>query len=292
MTRGAGRSFGTLVCLGAILQLGGSATALLGLHTLARCYFAWPSSRETASPSVCMKPIAVVGFHLFVPVALLLGVLLSTAALGVWQVGHSLRAVKRLDQMLGPVVSDQPGALTVAVSQARAKRVEMRWDEAPYGACMGFLRPRVVVSSALLEVLGHDELVAVLAHEERHRRRRAPLRRLLARATVRAFFYLPALGDLLASHLVEEEIVADRESLALVGKRPLLRALTKLSRTAHPGGVAPAFGDVSALSYRLRALQAGVIARPPLSRRRVSASVAALGLLALLVLWMPLGGIS
>jgi Zn-dependent protease with chaperone function len=292
MTRGAGRSFATLVCLGAVLELGGAATAFLGLHTLARCYSTWPPGRETTSPAVCMKPIPGAGFHLFVPVALLLTLLLLTAAFGALQFWRSLRAARRLHEMLGPIVPEQPGELLAAVSSARAKRVEMRRDDAPYGACVGLIRPRVVVSSALLRVLSYEELVAVLAHEERHRRRRAPFRRFLARLTVRALFYVPILGDLLTSHLVEEEIVADQESLALAGKHPLLRALTKLSRNAYPAEVALAFGDVSSLSYRLRALQGGTITRPPLSRRRIAASLAALALLALLIVWMPLSGIS
>jgi Zn-dependent protease with chaperone function len=154
------------------------------------------------------------------------------------------------------------------------------------------MRPRVVVSTALLGTLTPDELVAVVAHEERHRRTRAPLRRLVARTAARALFYMPILGDLSAAHVIEEEVLADAESCAIVGSRSLVRALAKLSGVRRPDPAPSlALGDASTLSYRLRAIQEGRVARPAL--RRLGAAVSALSQcgLAPLVVWMPLAWI-
>lgn len=290
MSRGAGRSFAVLVGMGAALDLGGAATALWGLATLRRCYAPNPSG-SAQFPIVCMKPIAVLGFHLFVPVALLITLLVLTGICAVRQGARSFGDFRHLERSLGPVIFDLPPRLATAASYAQAKRVELRQDDTPYGACIGLLHPRVVVSTALFTVLDQAEIVAVLAHEERHRRRRAPLRRFLARLTAHSLFYMPILGDLFSAHLVDEEVVADQESLTLAGKSALVRALAKISGSVPGGDLALAFGDVSALSYRLRALQEGSVSHPPLDRRRLGLSLAALSGLVLLALWMPLSGV-
>lgn len=243
MRRGAGRSFAALVVLGGIVEFGGTAVAVLGLDTLARCYVAGFTDLRTSKPAVCMEAAAAVGFHLFVPVALLVAILSSSTVLGTLQAVRSLGDAKRLDRLLGPRVLTLPADLTNAVQEAGASEIEVRESVEPYGVCLGILRPRVVVSTALLGVLTHDELVAVIAHEERHRRRWSPMRRLVARTATRALFYLPVLSDLSAAHVIEEEIVADEESCVVVGAHVLVRALTKLSSARPPE-------QVTALAFR------------------------------------------
>lgn len=291
MARGAGSSFAALVATGAIVELGGAGIAVLGLRTLARCYLAWPFGTRASRPLVCMESIAGVGFHLFVPAAILVAVLSTSVVLGVVQVARSLLDARRLDALLGPRITIVPGELSKAAKHAAASRVELRDDAAPYGICVGVLRPRVAISSALLGILTSDELVALLAHEERHRRRRAPLRRLVSRSTARALFYMPILNDLSAANVIEEEVVADEESCAIVGVRPLVQALAKLSAVGPPGEATLAFSDVSTLPFRLQTIREGRIARPALRRLSTAASASSLCALVLLVLWMPLAGI-
>jgi hypothetical protein len=178
-----------------------------------------------------------------------------------------------------------------AAMQAKAERVELREDDESYALCIGLLRPRVAVSTGLLQRLGHDELAAVLCHEELHRRRRAPLRQLIARVTARGLFFVPLLDDLLEVHLVEEEILADRKSTAIVGRRSLALALGKLSSDRAMLAGASGFGRVSALPYRVRALQEGSMPLPSVGLSRVVMSGISLGALVVLVLWMPVAGL-
>ena len=99
-------------------------------------------------------------------------VLFALAVLGVVVIavaaqaaGRQLRAHRRLVrglQVAGPL----PGHPTVLVIDVAA----------PVAFCAGWLRPRVYVSTALLERLSADELRAVLAHEQHHGALRDPLR--------------------------------------------------------------------------------------------------------------------
>lgn len=293
MTRRPGRSFVLLVGIGTGLELGGAAIAYFGLQTMAQCYY-WPwfpGVGQGRFPAVCMQPLAGAGVHLFVPVALLIGLLCASAILaGVRAVGL-LRSARKADVVLGPRLAEFPEVLVEAVAQAGAERVELRDDGAPYAFCIGLLRPRIAMSTELLQTLGRDELAAVLAHEELHRRRRAPLRQIVARATARALFFMPFLDDLLEIHVVEEEILADRGSAAIVGRRPLAEALGKLLSTPSVVSGVSGFGRTSALPYRVKALGEGTMPLPKLGLLRAVASGAALGVLVLLVLWMPISGV-
>ncbi len=285
-----GRSFALLVGIGAGLELGGVGVALVGLDTMARCYWAWlPGAARF--PLACNRAIAGVGFHLFVPVAILLGVLCATVVLaGVRAVGL-VQSVRNADQILGPRLPELPDDLAKAASLAQAERVELRDGDEPYALCIGMLRPRVAVSTGLLQHLGCEELAAVMAHEELHRQRRAPLRQMVARVTARALFFVPVLDDLLEVHLVEEEILADRTSSGIVGRRALALALGKLSSGPTIVVGAAGFGRVSALPYRVKALQEGSVPLPGLKLSSVVTSGMSLAALAVLVVWMPLSGL-
>lgn len=290
MTRRPGRSFALLVGVGAGLEVIGVGAALLGLDTIGRCEWAWMPGYGNHAPQACMTPIPGVGFHLFVPVVLLLALVCTSALLGGLRCVRMAKRVARLSSRLGAPVLPLPEAVAAAVLRARASCLEVRRHESPFAVCIGIRRPRVVVSTALVDLLGPDELVAVLVHEERHRRRRAPLRRLLGQATVRGLFFIPVLHDLLDAHLLDEEVVADRDAAHLAGRRPLVVALEKLATAASFEG-ASAFAEVSSLSARLRALATGANEPLHFRLRRVAGSVVSLGALALLIAWMPLAGL-
>jgi Zn-dependent protease with chaperone function len=290
MGRGSGRSFAVLVGAALALEVAGGTMGLIGLDTIARCYWAWfPGSG--LPPSVCMRPIPGAGFHLFVPAVVLLALLCLTACIGVPRATRLARRARRLSARLGPSFPALPEEVAAAARSAGASRVEVRENELAFGVCLGMFRPRVVVSMALMELLDPEELVAVLAHEERHRRRRAPLRQVVARAIAKSLFFLPVLTVILDAHLVDEEIVADREALAVAGQQPLVRALAKLADKLDPSEAVAQFGGISALLTRLRALEGGALDPLRVGPRRMAVSAVSLGTLVLLVLWMPIAGL-
>lgn len=283
--RGAGRSFALLVGVGACLEFAGGILAVLGLDTLGQCYWDWLPDNGVQS-SVCETAIPGAGFHLFIPVVLLVAVLLTTVVLAALSILSLLRGVCRLDSLLGPALQVVPPSVSAAASKAQALLVEVRSHDLPYALCTGILRPRSIVSLGLVRLLTEEELVAVLAHEERHRRRHAPLRHLVARTTAAALFFLPLLGDVLEAHLLQEEIVADREAVALAGRRSLVQALQKLSTAVNSAEGVAAFAAASMMSGRLDALE-GSACPSPIGRVRAAVSIGSMVVLALLVSWMP-----
>jgi Zn-dependent protease with chaperone function len=94
-----------------------------------------------------------------------------------------------------------------------------------------WLHPRVYLSAALLdgaESLSHDEVVAVLAHEGAHLRRRDPLRFVVLRLLARALFWVPALRAIAEDIADEAEIIADDAASAVTGPVTVASALVKL----------------------------------------------------------------
>jgi len=111
-------------------------------------------------------------------------------------------------------------------------------DDEPRAFCAGLLRPQIFLSTGTLRQLRDDELEAVLAHEEHHRRRRDPLRIAVARVFAHAFFFLPILRRLSDRYCAMAELAADDAAVrtARGGGATLASALLSFSATAHPHG--------------------------------------------------------
>ena len=108
-------------------------------------------------------------------------------------------------------------------------RIDVIDDERPFSFCYWFLRPRVCLSTALVERLDPDELRAVLYHERYHLRQRDPLRQVVARYFAAGLYVVPVVDELLSFHTLQKEIEADQEAVrASGGVRSLASALYKL----------------------------------------------------------------
>jgi Zn-dependent protease with chaperone function len=112
-----------------------------------------------------------------------------------------------------------------------------------FSFCFGIIRPKVCVSTALVEALTPNELRAVLAHERYHLRRRDPLRILLANMLAAASFPVPLGLALRRVYLVAREIDADQDAIRCAGRNTLARAIYKV--LAHPRTLQ--VGEVSAV---------------------------------------------
>lgn len=98
--------------------------------------------------------------------------------------------------------------------------------------CAGILRPRVYVSSGLIDAQDAPELHAVVEHERAHAARRDPLRRLLRHSMADLFFSIPLLRFF--QHLSAEnaELAADRAAIAAAGAAAVAGALALTDGTA------------------------------------------------------------
>lgn len=148
-----------------------------------------------------------------------------------------LRAYRRERRLLAalPLEPVDDGPLAVRAREAGVRLVLLR-SERPFAFCHGLLRPRVAVSTGLLERLDADEEEAVVWHEAVHARGREPLKCLVARLCTETFFWLPALRGLLDRYLLVKELAADRAAVARTSRRALAGALTVAVAQTAPGG--------------------------------------------------------
>jgi Zn-dependent protease with chaperone function len=106
-------------------------------------------------------------------------------------------------------------------------------DDRPEAFCMGYLRPRIYVSTGAFDRLGCDELDALIAHEQHHLGHRDPLRILLGSAAAEAMFFLPLLPKLLRRYRALAELAADEAAIERAGTRSLAGALLRFVGESH-----------------------------------------------------------
>lgn len=197
-----------------------------------------------------------------------------------------LRAWQRVRAALSPLSALPPGDGDVvwqAALEARLDPQRVRVVPAlPNPAfTVGILSPRVYVAGELADRLEHAELVAVLAHEGAHVRRRDPLRISLLRALACTLFWIPALRRLADDMADEAEVLAD-DAAAEGGSLALASAILRLAQwrqaDVHPAA-AVQFQQPDLLDRRVRRLVGEEAApRSHVTRRSLVAAAMALAL--------------
>ena len=144
-------------------------------------------------------PVVNAAAALLLGLAALGGAVLLVTARAAWR---QVQATRHMTRSL-PVIrrlSAQPSVLLVAA-------------DAPVAFCAGWLRPRVYVSTGVLDRLSDRELQAVLAHERQHWALRDPLRLAVGRVLCQALFFLPVIGALHSDYADAAELTADAAAL-------------------------------------------------------------------------------
>ncbi len=291
ISRQAGRRFAALV-LGAIaLEAAGAVLAWQGLSAIGQCnWVGFPFSNPGQSrPAACMEPVWGLGYHQFVPAVFLTIVVLVSIALGLQRAVTLLLGTRALRRRLR-LGDEIPNKLKAAFAVAAASNVSVVVDDRCFAICIGYIAPRIAVSSTMIDLLSPEELAAVVAHEERHRRRRTPARELVARSLSRGLFFVPVLDSLVDIHRTDEEIVADAESTAVSGRSALASALQKVVVFGADREAAVGVAGRGELRQRIASLTSGALPPITISRQRAAASAAALLILTGLVVWMPVAG--
>jgi Zn-dependent protease with chaperone function len=235
--------------LAALVLLATAAGALLVYHLV---HFL-PASVEAVA-RMCRLPGAMAGMShepaAPTPALLSLGLLVAGAVFATARLGLKLRSTGRLMAGVAALPADasaSPAAVRVVARSARlgfpAAPVVAYLGRRPEAFTTGLLRPRIVVSEAVVEGLSDAELDALLLHEAAHARRHDPLRLLVAGFCRDLVFFLP-LGHALFRLAVEaQERAADDEAAATAGPLEVASALLTYLRMAGPrsaAGVAPA----------------------------------------------------
>jgi len=212
----------------------------LGAAGLAACALVLAAGvRAVHVQPVAAHRLDVAGLRLTYPAvnaaaALLLALALLGAAVLVVSLRTAWRHVRATRRMLralpvGGALLDHPSVLVVDLA-------------APLAFCAGWLRPRVYVSTGVLERLSERELRAVLAHEHQHGALRDPLRLAVSQVLWQALFFLPVLRPLHAGYAAAAELTADAAAVAAVdGAAPVASAMLAVGGNADGAltGIAP-----------------------------------------------------
>jgi beta-lactamase regulating signal transducer with metallopeptidase domain len=164
-------------------------------------------------------------------------------------------------------------------------RLDVVLDRRPFSFCYWFLRPRICLSTALVERLPRNELRAVLLHERYHLRHRDPLRLVIARYFAAGLYVVPVVEDLVAHFTLEKELEADQDAVAAMGTvTPLARALYRLLPDADEVslGLLVPVGSLSVTEARIDHLVEGRPLPVAIPASRVALSFGALAAAAVL----------
>jgi len=223
----------------------------------------------------------------------LITILLMLAS-GMWAGGRWLTTWHRTRRMLAHTQPYRPGrwpSLDTALAMLPQGRQRLRVLEAPYlVACtLGLWRPRILLSTGMIETLSATEMGSVIGHEWGHVMRRDPLRVALLRGCRDALWFLPILGAFAQESTRAMEDAADDVAVALINQPlALAAALVKTAKAQLPSRrlPAPALGGEHTVTERVeRLLQVAPVRLPRWHARAWSMSfVTAMCLLSLFIL--------
>jgi Zn-dependent protease with chaperone function len=157
-------------------------------------------------------------------------------------------------------------------------------DDGPFLALAGIIRPKVIVSRGIVNMLSADQLAVTLEHEHAHRTSRDNLKRLLILLAPEALPFFRGMDAVQQAWAKFTEWAADDSAVAGDPHRSLLlaEALVRVARfgVASPPSplIAPLLADSSSLGPRIERLMRP---RPPAAPRdnRLLAGLASLGTL-------------
>ncbi len=165
-----------------------------------------------------------------------------------WSVFHGLRkgagqlwATRRALACLGVGRQAEPDSAVHALSNelGLARRIDIVPSTALLALCRGYIRPRIVLSTATLAILSKAELAAVLRHERMHLRGRHPLQLLVARTLAAALPFLPIVRELARILPRAQELAADRTVIQAGQRGALGRALLVMQDAMGDQGAGP-----------------------------------------------------
>lgn len=245
----------------ALLAIGVIPTALA---PVARAIYAACERLPLLSPITGHVPPLFLAFAVVVALALLA----SGAPAALRGLVATIRFNRETDRQAGPL----PARLLAIGARLgiRERLVFIDRTEA-MAFCYGFLTPRIGVTAGLLALLDDVELLAVLAHEQEHLRRRDPLRYLVIDTVAAMACFLPIAGVLRVRVETRIEVAADRAALRVAPRPALAGAL--LAVLSAPTPAAPGLAGLSATEARIAHLTGQAIL-PPLPHLALAATLA------------------
>jgi len=219
------------------------------------------------------------------PIALIAALLTIGLFSFIWQ---ARRTSRYTHQLLNYAHIALPSRLESVITEFGLDTSQVIFIQSPQPTafCFGFLRPRICLSTGLIDLLSMPQLWAVLLHEDYHRRRFDPLRILLVEAIGTALFFLPVVQEWRTLYKIKLELSADRYAVEKAGKAALAGALHRLVSYSAASRSFPSVvtAGISANSARIAALLGERSTPHQLSAKSFIGSIANLWALCLLLM--------
>ncbi|MEI4768989.1 M56 family metallopeptidase [Psychrobacillus sp. FJAT-51614] len=125
----------------------------------------------------------------------------------------------------------------------------------PIAITMGFIRPKIVVSTGLINLLNEEELKAVIAHENFHQENRDPFKIFLLTLCSSTMRYIPILKWFNEKYRIIQEVLADefaieKQETSMYLGSALLKIL-KVGKQERMPFTYASFADTS-VNYRIQ----------------------------------------
>lgn len=208
-------------------------------------------TQETAPPAVvmlcphCYSSVGfmILGTEIHLAAHILMGLLLMCT--GLYGLVILVQCVRRNNRVAAAI--EQARQTSLSPRQVRSLAGVRQPTEIcvidsrePLAFCYGLLRPRICLSTALIDRLDETELHAVVCHERHHQATFAPLRLFAADLVSKTLFFIPVMRELRDLMALDIELRADRYAVEQVGRPALASALYRLLSsplTVEPQGV-------------------------------------------------------
>jgi hypothetical protein len=234
---------------------------LVGISATLAAYVVCGVVAYVLIPFLGLRPeaLARIGPACLLPAVVLVLVVGVSAGGALRTLVRQMSASRRLSRRVRALALLASPGLSAAVQTAGlGGRVSMVDSGEQFSFVYGVFVPRVAISRGFLESLTAEELRAALEHERYHVRHLDPLRGLLGKTLVEAFFLLPSLEVLRIRYEAGRELAADRHAEYVCGRRSLLGALLKaMEGPGRESVVSASLADPGFLHARLSRLETG-----------------------------------
>ncbi|MGH9075218.1 MAG: M56 family metallopeptidase [Acidimicrobiales bacterium] len=249
------------------------AGAIWATRAVAPCWWAPMRPAGWEPGALCERPGWGSALHAWGPAIVLVVVALASLGTAVVLVALQMMRARRATAGFGPRVDAGDSVAGMAAGLGIRRLVVVDDPRTSCCACVGLLRPRVVVSSGVVEALGGPELAAVLAHEASHARHADPLLVTLTRAAVAGLSFIPGITRLGRLAVVRAEQAADAAAVAAAGRGALCAALLALDEVSPAHGAMVHVASPEVIDLRIEALRTGVATRAHVVGRLLGGAV-------------------
>jgi len=177
-----------------------------------------------------------------------------TLLFSIWKIGsqfyHASRMKKRFKQYEENTLTTE---MNRTYSDGKDEFIVISYPS-PIAITMGFVRPKIVLSTGLISLLNDDELNAVISHEVYHKNSHDPLNIFLMSLCSSTMWYIPILNWFNQKYRIMKELLADEYAIekqqTSVNLGSALLKMVKVCKYEKMPFVYASFADTS-VNYRI-----------------------------------------